>query len=152
MVHSAPVPVCSLCCVFETSVSSAEHRVTAEVCSESTTSATKTEQDMGMDVFGKDPSAESGQYFRASIWTWPLVHSLTAATCGDLLSDEVLDAMAMNDGAGPDDQETCNEMANRIEPFVKSDMPDPTPANVDLEMLLREWIEFLRHCGGFGVC
>ncbi len=25
---------------------------------------------MGMDVFGRNPSAEAGEYFRATAWSW----------------------------------------------------------------------------------
>ena len=35
---------------------------------------------MGMDVYGKNPTAEVGQYFRNSVWGWhPLADYLTAA-------------------------------------------------------------------------
>jgi hypothetical protein len=29
--------------------------------------------DMGMDVIGRNPTAPEGEYFRASIWHWPLL-------------------------------------------------------------------------------
>ena len=65
---------------------------------------------MGMDVYGKDPSSECGQYFRANIWSWRPILDQIVATCRDLVDDELLEAMAYNDGAGPDDQVTADQM------------------------------------------
>ena len=134
---------------------------------------------MGMDVYGKDPSSECGQYFRANIWSWRPILDQIVATCRDLVDDELLEAMAYNDGAGPDDQVTCDEMADRLEEVlvlqpegfsVESDLivdeqgrlqskdtveENPTgnhrPAYFAASEHVRQWIEFLRHCGGFEV-
>jgi hypothetical protein len=87
--------------------------------------------------------------------------------------------MAFNDGAGPQDQKTCTEMAQRFEQWMEhhaqghrleSDLRITTEGrfmsaeemaeNPDLETVspyevrdehLKEWIDFLRHCGGFEV-
>lgn len=135
---------------------------------------------MGMDVYGKNPSEESGHYFRASIWSWGPLYEQIVALCADLLDDNVLTAMEYNDGAGPDDQETCTRMANRFESALVAHQDGCTvPAaslqvtekgrfvsreelarNPDLRACspysisgehVREWIGFLRHCGGFEV-
>jgi hypothetical protein len=134
---------------------------------------------MGMDVYGKQPSKASGEYFRANIWSWRPLHQQMAVLCSDLLSEELLRSMFYNDGAGPDDQETCTEMANRFEKAlvkfpngfaIESDLRvneddrfireeelarDPelktrSAYRIDREHVL-EWIEFLRHSGGFAV-
>lgn len=135
---------------------------------------------MGMDVYGKNPSDECGHYFRACIWSWGPLYEQIAALCADLFDEEVLTAMAFNDGAGPDDQETCIQMANRFEEALAAN-PDgfTLPAqslvvteegrlvsraeldrNPELKTRspylidgghVREWIGFLRHCGGFEV-
>lgn len=135
---------------------------------------------MGMDVYGKQPSHECGEYFRASIWSWPVIHQLMATTCRDLLGEELLKAMEYNDGAGPDDQATCESIADRLEQALKEtvDCAVPDTCRIDTESekvdpavlmkrvhegggkfsytmrnsLVTEWIEFLRHCGGFEVC
>jgi hypothetical protein len=134
---------------------------------------------MGMDVYGKNPSSESGKYFRATIWSWPDIHRLMVTACRDLLSEGLLKAMEYNEGAGPDDQATCEEMANRLEVALKSvdDSLIAETGRVELNSieelasvlrsgevtnrmqfgyttrreLLTGWIEFLRHCGGFSV-
>ncbi len=135
---------------------------------------------MGMDVFGRNPSEPSGQYFRASIWMWRPLHEQIVLRCGDLFDEKELIAMVYNDGAGPSDQRICTVMADRFDQalsihkdgfaiecdelrvtedgrFVGSEALTENPAlktvspyRVDRESVL-EWIQFLRHCGGFEV-
>jgi hypothetical protein len=51
---------------------------------------------MGYDLFGRNPKSDKGEYFRASIWTWPSIHMLIADT--DVLEDQELEAIMYNDG------------------------------------------------------
>jgi hypothetical protein len=132
-----------------------------------------------MDVYGRNPSAPAGRYFRASVWSWRPIHALVIRLCPDLLDEETLAKMGYNNGAGPADQRTCTKMANRFERWLEhhagghgleSDLrvtpdgrfvfPGEAAANPDLETVsayevadehLKEWVEFLRHCGGFEV-
>lgn len=135
---------------------------------------------MGMDVFGRNPSAEQGRYFRAFVWTWRPIHELICTICSDLLGNELVEAMAFNDGEGPNEERTCLEMASRFERWLEEngdgfELPDSTlqvtdtgrlvssdelKANPDLvtrtpyqvsNQRLMEWTTFLRHCGGFEV-
>ena len=134
---------------------------------------------MGMDVVGRNPSAEAGEYFRANLWSWRPIHNLIVQLCSDLLGEEMLIGMGYNDGAGPTDQTTCTTMANRFERWMEHhvsghsvdsdlrvtkegafvteqesrenpDLETESPYQVDDEHL-KQWIEFLRHCGGFEV-
>jgi hypothetical protein len=73
---------------------------------------------MGMDVFGIAPVDDSGRYFRASIWEWRPLCERMKELCGDFLSEELMAAMAFNDGAGPQDQSTCNMIADRLEQWL----------------------------------
>jgi hypothetical protein len=134
---------------------------------------------MGMDVYGRKPSSPEGKYFRATIWSWPPIHALIVDLCSDLLDEKLLRKMTFNDGAGPRGQKTCTEMARRFEQWMEhhteghgleSDLrvtpegrfvtDQELAENPDMETLspymvkddhLKEWIEFLRHCGGFKV-
>jgi hypothetical protein len=113
------------------------------------------------------------------VWAWRPIHALVAALCPDLLDEESLEQLGCNDGAGPADQHTCTEMARRFEQWMEhhteglgleSDLRVTrdgrlVPAgelaeNPDLETEsryqvrddhLKEWVKFLRHCGGFQV-
>lgn len=132
---------------------------------------------MGMDVYGKNPSNEEGHYFRANVWSWRPIYSLTVELCADLLDAETTQAMAFNDGAGPDDAETCVEMARRIKQWLAKNSGEyrayveleagfeyglvsalreagwnaPSPEYCTSREHLLEWAEFLEHCGGFEV-
>ena len=133
-----------------------------------------------MDVYGRNPSQESGSYFRASIWSWRPIHSLISALCPDELDPELINAMAVNEGQGVEDQETCNAMAEKFEKWLENNscsahsVPSPflrvtddgrllsaedaaglnvethSPYSVSREHLT-DWVQFLRHCGGFEV-
>jgi hypothetical protein len=74
---------------------------------------------MGMDVCGKNPSSPAGEYFRANIWSWRPIHALIVQLCSDLLDADTLRALGFNDGAGPTDQATCTEMAQRFEIWLE---------------------------------
>jgi hypothetical protein len=132
-----------------------------------------------MDVNGRKPSAPAGEYFRANVWAWRPIHALICDLCSDLLDEDTLRAMGFNDGAGPQDQPTCTVMAGRFEQWMEhhtqghgleSDLrvtPDgrfvsdeELAGNPDLvtaspyevgDEHLKEWVDFLRHCGGFEV-
>jgi hypothetical protein len=163
---------------------------------------------MGMDVYGRrfaNEWAAAGQdqpgcYFRANVWSWRPIHDLMRQLCSDFLDEEMLLQMSFNDGAGPEDQQTCDEIAMRFSQWMEHNIDghevdhgmrvdgegkfvdlrpkssDETgflaeaalvasaqarfgaqgvdgvrsPHSVDDESL-KEWIEFLRHCGGFRV-
>jgi hypothetical protein len=132
-----------------------------------------------MDIVGRSPSAEAGEYFRANLWSWRPIQDLIVHLCSDLLDEEVLVGIGSNDGAGPMDQATCSAMANRFEHWMEHhvsghglesdlrvtkdgafvtkqeakenpNLETESPYLVDDEHL-KQWIEFLRHCGGFEV-
>lgn len=130
--------------------------------------------------FGRKPDRKCGEYFRASVWMWQPLHWLMEAVCSDLLGEELLWAMAANEGAGPECANTCQAIADRIERAI-ADYPDGlelddaalrvteegrfvtederrlkpelktySPYRVSHQTLVR-WVEFVRHCGGFAV-
>jgi hypothetical protein len=134
---------------------------------------------MGMDVYGRQPTSAAGKYFRANVWSWRPIHELIIEFCSDLLDEATLDGLAGNEGAGPLDQRTCTEMADRFEQWMaqhpeglelESDLrvteegklvwKEELAKNPDLETAspyqvnderLKKWVAFLRHCGGFKV-
>ena len=82
---------------------------------------------MGMDVYGRFPSTDVGEYFRASIWGWAPIHSLICRasdehleTFGEPLFDhDTLVRLSCNDGDGTDDKETCIILADYLEHYAK---------------------------------
>lgn len=70
---------------------------------------------MGMDVYGRDPANEQGEYFRATVWSWRPIQALMIELCSDILDEELLDAMGTNDGAGPETQAVYTQIAERFD-------------------------------------
>lgn len=134
---------------------------------------------MGMDVWGRNPSAPAGRYFRANIWSWRPIQALIAELCTDLVDQETMTKLGFNVGAGLADSHTCQQMANRFECWLehhtaghgidlglrvtydgrfvsddelskRPDLETMSPYQVDDDHL-KQWVEFLRHCGGFEV-
>lgn len=56
---------------------------------------------MGMDVYGKAPSAESGEYFRNNVWSWRPLWAYVCAEFGELAGDDP-ELGHLNDGYGLD--------------------------------------------------
>ena len=134
---------------------------------------------MGMDVWGRNPSSPKGRYFRANVWSWRPIHALCVELGRDLFDDETLRGMSFNIGAGPTDQEASTKLADRFDQWLEHhadgfqvdlglrvtpegrfvpeqdrakepDLETNSPYQVADEHL-KEWGEFLRHCGGFEV-
>ena len=135
--------------------------------------------DMAIEVRGRNPSSLAGEYFGANIWAWGAIHHLIIQLCKGLLDAETLEGIDCNEGYGPADQKTCTNMASRFELWMEhnvdglcvelgwvSDMYGRLykeeqvkaipglgmrPAHRVSDEFLKQWIEFLRHCGGFEV-
>jgi len=69
----------------------------------------------GMDVYGRDPSSESGKYFRANIWSWPSILALIHQVNRRFSLNIDLREWDLNDGRGLDTQEECSELAAALE-------------------------------------
>ena len=83
-------------------------------------------------------AANPGTYFRASVWSWRPILDIIHNECSHLLDAKTLEGLAFNDGCGPDDQETCTEMAKCIEGFIRcSELFDGDGGVYELESTLR---------------
>jgi hypothetical protein len=136
---------------------------------------------MGMDIYGRNPTAEVGYYFRCTIHYWPTLWgycvsvSPAAASLGDYGFS--------NDGYGLDAEDAkklaatlreelasgaTKEVARKIEqrelsppwPPIMDGMFEFAKAfNLDVvtpppglnEELVRKFADFLEHCGGFKI-
>ena len=75
--------------------------------------------DWHMKVLVPWQNENPGEYFRASMWSWRPLWDIMSKTCDGILDKETMDALCFNDGAGPEDQETCTEMAEAIEGWLE---------------------------------
>jgi hypothetical protein len=57
---------------------------------------------MGMDVYGKAPSAKQGEYFRNNIWWWRPLWDYCHAIAPDLIDEKLYRSGHYNSGAGLD--------------------------------------------------
>lgn len=134
---------------------------------------------MGMDVYGRKPTTDAGEYFRANIWSWRPIHELIEKA--NVLPQKMVEDMAFNDGAGPDAEQAlllAYQLENMLEgmeddnTFMLTDEIDgPVAAMLSqfkeqgIEIVsprgpvyqadvsqVKEFIEFCRHSGGFEVC
>lgn len=136
---------------------------------------------MGMDLYGRRPTATQGKYFRASIRQWPLLVKIVTTLCpketspckhwntndGDGLSGPqalaLAEALEGKLQAGEVADAVCDaDMANRvklpvvaeIEAWARSqgvELSRPYERVVD-EGFITDFAEFVRASGGFSIC
>ena len=122
---------------------------------------------MGMDVYGNEPKNEEGEYFRANCWSWrPIVCIMDLAGGEELFDEKSWDSMHFNDGAGLDSAELAEELGDRISEWItEKDLTEghwtewnPYEDGDDIDRIygisrdhLKEFVRFLRNCGGFKV-
>lgn len=86
---------------------------------------------MGFDLFGINPKTPAGEYFRASIWSWPPIHMLIAQT--GVLNDEELESISYNDGYFID-EDKAKRIAEGIEKIIAEYGDDATFADLESPM------------------
>ena len=74
---------------------------------------------MGMDVYGINPKAENGDYFRANVWYWRPLWQCVAYFCDDILSEEDIERGTYNDGYEYDET-TALEISDKLENALKN--------------------------------
>ena len=77
---------------------------------------------MGMDIYGINPDSDAGTYFRASVWGWYPILDLIADT--GIFTEEEIEMMGMNEGAGAKDAETAIRLADALETMISGARPD----------------------------
>ena len=68
--------------------------------------------------YGRWRERNPGEYFRASVWSWRPLWEIMEKCCGHLLDEKMLERLCYNDGWGPEEQDTCTQMADCIEGFL----------------------------------
>lgn len=120
---------------------------------------------MGMDVFGMNPTTTSGTYFRNNLWWWTPLWNYVSDLAEDIISDECFARGHCNDGANLNDID-CIALADRL----KDELDSGNTAEYEKEFIaskenndkwdlpygfsvenVREFEDFLRHCGGFEI-
>lgn len=74
---------------------------------------------MGMDIVGKKPSTQEGEYFRNNLWWWRPLWDYCANVAEDLIDDETYSGGHYNDGVGLD-AEGATALAMRLIEEIQS--------------------------------
>jgi hypothetical protein len=74
---------------------------------------------MGMDVYGKEPKNEAGEYFRANCWSWRPIHAIIEECHDGIVDDETMVGMSFNSGAGLKTDSECQGLAWEITLFLE---------------------------------
>lgn len=61
---------------------------------------------MGMDVYGKNPTSERGEYFRNNVWWWRPLWEYCCEVGRSVITDEVAEGCCYNDGRGLDEADS----------------------------------------------
>ena len=127
---------------------------------------------MGMDVYGRNPSNKTGEYFRANIFNWPKYVAVVNKVWPELNTQSWM----TNDGDGLDAKDTV-ALATRLERYLVLHVgafpppsSEPHMGHLVLEALtkhgstvtycgdtdltvekLTQFLAFLRNCGGFHI-
>lgn len=99
---------------------------------------------MGMDVYGKAPNNQIGEYFRRNIWHWPPLAQLCIDTAPEVCAR--CRHWFSNDGDGLDADDAA-ELAIALQIRLNANRIPP-----DMSETVTEFIAFLRDSGGFSIC
>jgi hypothetical protein len=101
-----------------------------------------------MDVYGRKPINETGEYFRASIWSWPSLWAFCCEAAPSVIDDDTARRCSYNDGAGLDARQ-----ATALAIALWDELENwPTSRSLGVERdQVRRFADFCAASGGFEV-
>jgi hypothetical protein len=75
---------------------------------------------MGMDISGRTPTSNVGEYIRFNVWGWRPVWGYCCEVGSSVITPELEKAGGYNDGAGLETQEECDKLANILQEHIDS--------------------------------
>lgn len=78
---------------------------------------------MGVDISGKNPINETGDYFGANWWGWRPINYLCQLAAYDSKLNIDFEHWGSNDGMGLDNAKECNELADALESYIGEEIP-----------------------------
>ena len=102
---------------------------------------------MGFDVFGEEPDAEVGKYFRNNVWWWRPLWEYVVDNCG--LTSEQVTAGLSNDGVLID-KSTAERIAKTLKGLIEQGLTKKFEVEY-MKMLDELPDEVCDLCGGTGV-
>ena len=104
---------------------------------------------MGMDVFGKNPKSEKGEYFRNNVWYWRPLWDYCCVVGSEVITDAVAEGCCYNDGVGLGAKDSA-----RLSEILFQELWEGRTA--DFEKRHNEWLASLPRencelCGATGI-
>ena len=95
---------------------------------------------MGVDISGKNPINETGDYFGANWWGWRPINHLCQMAIYDSKLEYNTDYWGSNDGKGLETAEECNNLANALEELLGNEI-DAKQDDERVYLCLGSWCE-----------
>jgi len=98
---------------------------------------------MGMDVYGKEPKNETGEYFRSNVWwwrrLWDFIFDIDKLFSEHfkverLISEDLYQSGHCNDGAGLDSELDCKNLAKRVAWAIEEKLAEHREKEVNEEI------------------
>lgn len=77
---------------------------------------------MGVDISGKNPINETGDYFGSNWWGWRPINTLCQLAAYDSKLSIDFEYWGSNDGKGCETQEECDQLANALEEYLGNEI------------------------------
>jgi hypothetical protein len=104
---------------------------------------------MGFDLFGLEPKAENGVYFRNNVWAWRPLWGYVCQTCGDILSATDMENGKWNNGYRLIKKRSV-KVSNRLFELIESGAVNKIAVE-DLKKRSEIPLETCRLCNGTGI-
>ena len=75
---------------------------------------------MGVDISGRKPKTEAGDYFSSNWWGWRPIHAISEAAMISSKLDYDTSYWGSNDGKGLRTQKQCDKLADAIELLISN--------------------------------
>lgn len=119
---------------------------------------------MGMDVYGNEPTDANGEYFRNNVWWWRPLASYIEETHPEIAAH--CESWHTNDGDGLNAEHSKSLAEKLRQDIISGRVSNYKKAKYSHEFHsdkvetwyqfseenVKEFADFLEHCGGFQIC
>jgi hypothetical protein len=103
---------------------------------------------MGVDISGKKPKTEAGDYFSSNWWGWRPILALSEAAMLSSKLDYDTSYWGSNDGKGLSTQKQCDKLADALELLISNNYNEYLTSDTDrIYIVMGSWCE--AHTGKF---
>lgn len=97
---------------------------------------------MGVDISGRKPTTEEGDYFQSNWWGWRPIHAISQIAAYNSKLKINFENWGSNDGAGLRTQNQCDKLANAIEELISDKLNEFVTDDDDrIFVVLGSWCE-----------